>query len=83
MASGDVQNVVEEPEELVAANDPEQPADSDRPQPHFTFPRELRDRIYAYLLHHDHVREEPYHTRKQSARGKVSTGCRCRHDAQR
>ena len=81
MAPGDGQHAAAGLENLGIVYNTEQPADPTRPQSHFTVPRELRDRIYGYLLYHDHVHEEPYHTRRQSACGKVSNGWRRRHDA--
>ena len=39
--------------------------------PNFPIPRELRDKIYGYLLHHEHLVDEPYHTRSEDKRGRV------------
>ena len=44
------------------------------PRPNLPLPRELREHVYSYLLHHENVREAPYHTRSKSARGKVGYG---------
>lgn len=41
--------------------------------PNFPLPRELRDQIYLYLLHHEYVHDRPYHRRSKDKRGLVSS----------
>lgn len=71
MATEDLRTAIDELEKLniddAIADDLEPPA----PMPNFPLPRELRDHIFSYLLRHEHVRTEPYHTRKPSARSEV------------
>lgn len=45
----------------------------------FPLPRELRDRIYAYLLVGEYVRDEPYHTLPPSQRHAVSMHLKPNH----
>lgn len=49
--------------------------------PNFPIPRELRDKIYSYLLHYEYVEDEPYHTRPKEERSEVSPVTRphCTH----
>ncbi|KAK3715082.1 hypothetical protein LTR37_007292 [Vermiconidia calcicola] len=42
------------------------------PMANFPLPRELRDQIYGYLLHHEHVLDKPYDTRSEDQRSKYS-----------
>ena len=39
--------------------------------PNLPLPRKLRDRIYAFLLHHQHVQGKAYHIRDRSKRTQV------------
>lgn len=38
----------------------------------FPVPREIRDQIYGYLVHHDHTKAPPYCERGSSEQGEVS-----------
>lgn len=42
-----------------------------RAQSNLPLPRELRDQIYGYLLHHEYIQDRPYSRRNQSERGEV------------
>jgi hypothetical protein len=72
MASEAVQHAAAELEQLLLTDDAQPSANPSPPKTILSLPRELRDQIYGYLLRHEHVHEKPYHTRKKSARGKVS-----------
>lgn len=48
---------------------------SQSPRQTLPLPPELRDSIYGYLLYHENVHEEPWHTRTESERGQVWSQC--------
>ncbi|KAK3071568.1 hypothetical protein LTR53_008376 [Teratosphaeriaceae sp. CCFEE 6253] len=50
-----------------ACNQPRSP-----PRDNFPLPRELRDMIYSYLLHHEYVQAPPYYNRDPAARSERS-----------
>jgi hypothetical protein len=58
-----------------AQTSPQDPSISIRNRPAritFPLPRELRDKIYGYLLTAEHVLDEPWYIRPESLRGEVS-----------
>ena len=48
----------------------------DAKRANFPLPRELRDQIYSYLLHHEHTTTAPYYERDVSKRSEYSVKSR-------
>ena len=72
MTGEDVEGVGAQLEQLSISNGADQETPMTVPRANFPLPRELRDQIYGYLLHHEYVHEAPYHTRDATTRHKVS-----------
>ena len=73
MAAGDSEQLAQSLQTLSLSDQAGKKAKQIAPRTNFPLPRELRDEIFGYLLHHEHVREKPYYARIPSERSKVSS----------